>query len=207
MPTGAATSADVLTRFNREDHKRTKHDSHFSKWKILIGPRDWEDHSVGKGVARYRVENLPKSSSSGLYELAIYRTHSSTRDHLGKLDPDRVLVVYLGEADNVRTRLQQYGRTGSHLGRNGSGDKGCGCFEDIFARGYSIVYRWAPKWHTGHGVAAAILNGNGELTFFRCNTEKTEKQLAYIFGMAKIAANTTFNLTFPSAYFLAYFII
>ncbi|KAE8698400.1 Detected protein of unknown function [Hibiscus syriacus] len=138
-------SADVVTRFNREDHKRTKHDSYFSKWKILIGPHDWEDHSMGKeGVSRYRIENLPKSTSSGLYELAIYRTNSSTRDYHGKLDPDKVLVVYLGEADNVRTRLQQYGRTGAHLGRNGSGDKVCGCFEDIFARGYSIAYRWAP---------------------------------------------------------------
>ncbi|KAK8559049.1 hypothetical protein V6N12_042337 [Hibiscus sabdariffa] len=200
MPTGAATSADVLTRFNREDHKRTKHDSHFSKWKILIGAGDWEDHSEGKeGVGRYRVENLPKSSSSGLYELAIYRTHSSTRDHLGKLDPDKVLVVYLGEADNVRTRLQQYGRTGSHLGRNGSGDKGCGCFEDIFARGYSIVYRWAPKRRMVHGVAAAILNGNGQLTFFQCNTKKTEKQLAYFFLMRELLLrasklNITVNL-------------
>ncbi|GMI88555.1 effector of transcription2, ARABIDOPSIS EFFECTOR OF TRANSCRIPTION2 [Hibiscus trionum] len=137
---GAARLADVVTRFNREDHKRTKHDSHFSKWKILIGPHDWEDHSAGKeGVARYRVENLPKTSSSGLYELAIYPTDSST-----KLDPNKALVVYLGEADNIRTRLQQYGRTGAHLGRNGSADQVCGCFEDIFARGYSVVYRWAP---------------------------------------------------------------
>ncbi|KAK8343073.1 hypothetical protein V6Z12_A08G275900 [Gossypium hirsutum] len=141
---GAAKLADVVTRFNREDHKRTKHDSQFSKWKVLIGPHDWEDHSVGKeGVARYRVENLPKTASSGLYELAINKP--SSRDHNGKLDSDKVLVVYLGEADNVRSRLQQYGRTGAHLGRNDSGiNKVCGCFEDIFARGYSIVYRWAP---------------------------------------------------------------
>ncbi|TYG59474.1 hypothetical protein ES288_D08G305200v1 [Gossypium darwinii] len=141
---GAAKLADVVTRFNREDHKRTKHDSQFSKWKVLIGPHDWEDHSVGKeGVARYRVENLPKTASSGLYELAINKP--SSKDHNGKLDSDKVLVVYLGEADNVRSRLQQYGRTGAHLGRNDSGDnKVCGCFEDIFARGYSIVYRWAP---------------------------------------------------------------
>lgn len=94
-------------------------------------------------MARYRIENLPKTASSGLYELAIYKP--SSRDHNGKLDSDKVWVVYLGEADNVRSRLQQYGRTGAHLGRNDSGDsKVCGCFEDIFARGYLIVYRWAP---------------------------------------------------------------
>ncbi|XVF34997.1 hypothetical protein REPUB_Repub18cG0106800 [Reevesia pubescens] len=145
MPMGAAELAAVVTRLKREDHNRTKHDSQFSKWKVLIGPEDWEDYSLGKeGVARYRVENLPRNSSSGLYELGIYRTGSSSRDNPGKLDPDKGLVVYLGEADNVRTRLQQYGRTGAHLGRSDSGEKGCGYFEDIFSRGYSIVYRWAP---------------------------------------------------------------
>ncbi|XP_039064348.1 protein EFFECTOR OF TRANSCRIPTION 2-like [Hibiscus syriacus] len=143
---GSARLADEVIRLNREDHKRTKHDTDFSKWKILIGPHDWEDHSMGKeGVTRYRVESLPKFSSSGLYELAIYRTNSSTRDHRGQLDPDKALVVYLGEADNVKTRLQQYGRAGAHLCGNGSADKVCGRFEDIFARGYSIAYRWAPK--------------------------------------------------------------
>lgn len=95
-------------------------------------------------MTRYRVENLPISSSSGLYELAVYCRISSNRDNSGKLDPHKVLVVYLGEADNVRTRLQQYGRTGAHLGRTASAEKRCGCFEDIFTRGYSMVYRWAP---------------------------------------------------------------
>ncbi|XWS72157.1 hypothetical protein CRYUN_Cryun02cG0016200 [Craigia yunnanensis] len=128
----AKLTAEV-TRLKREDHNV---DSQFCKWKVLIGTDDWEDYSVGKeGVARYRVENLPRSSSSGIYELAIYRTGSSSRDNPSKLDPDKILVVYLGEADNVRTRLQQHGRTGTHLGRN---------FEDMFSRGYSIVYRWVP---------------------------------------------------------------
>ncbi|OMO67335.1 hypothetical protein CCACVL1_20609 [Corchorus capsularis] len=141
----AAKLAVVSSRLKREDHKRTKHDSQFSKWKVLIGPDDWEDYSAGKeGVSRYRVENLPRSSSSGLYELAINRTGSSSREKSGKFDLDKVLVVYLGEADNVKTRLQQYGRTGAHLGRSSSGEKGCGCFEDVFSRGYSILYRWAP---------------------------------------------------------------
>ncbi|TYG59476.1 hypothetical protein ES288_D08G305400v1 [Gossypium darwinii] len=129
IPMGAAKLADVVPD---------------STEKITNEPSTTLNHSVGKeGVARYRVENLPKTASSGLFELAINKP--SSRDHNGKLDSDKVLVVYLGEADNVRSRLQQYGRTGAHLGRNDSGDnKVCGCFEDIFARGYSIVYRWAP---------------------------------------------------------------
>ncbi|XVF88707.1 hypothetical protein PTKIN_Ptkin19aG0072000 [Pterospermum kingtungense] len=161
-PMRAAKLADaVTTRLKREDHHWTKHDSQFSKWKVLIGPDDWEDFSLGKeGVTRYRVENLPRNTSSGLYELGIYRSGSSRRDSAGKLDPLKVLVVYLGEADNVRTRLQQYGRTGAHLGRNDSGEKGCGCFEDIFTRGYSIVYRWAPMENKADArkIEAQLLN-------------------------------------------------
>ncbi|XVE70577.1 hypothetical protein DITRI_Ditri10aG0082800 [Diplodiscus trichospermus] len=142
---GVARMADEGTKLKREDQNLSKDDSQFSKWKVLIGPNDWEDYSLGKeGVARYRAENLPGSSSSGLYELAIYCTASSSGDNPRKLDPDKLLVVYLGQADNVRTRLQQYGRTGAHLGRSCYGEKGCGCFEDIFSRGYTIVYRWAP---------------------------------------------------------------
>ncbi|XVE98011.1 hypothetical protein REPUB_Repub03eG0068500 [Reevesia pubescens] len=34
--------------------------------------------------------------------------------------------------------------TCAHLGRSGSGEEGCGCFEDKFSKGYSIAYRWAP---------------------------------------------------------------
>ncbi len=64
-------------------------------------------------------------------------------------------MVYLGQADNVRTRLQQYGRTGAHLGNSYS--NGCpndsknvclqnrpGLFDGILTRGYPIVFRWAP---------------------------------------------------------------
>ncbi|XVF88697.1 hypothetical protein PTKIN_Ptkin19aG0071100 [Pterospermum kingtungense] len=145
-PMTAAVLAAVISRLKREESEDHQHDSHFSKWKVLIGPDDWKDYSVGKeGVSRYRIENLPQSSSSGIYELGIYRRGSSSRDNPRKLDPGDVLAVYLGEADNIRTRLQQYGRRGAHLGTSGCGEKGCGFFEDIFKRGYSIVYRWAPE--------------------------------------------------------------
>ncbi|XAR67179.1 hypothetical protein NMG60_11013643 [Bertholletia excelsa] len=150
---GGSTKGIVSTRLKREDCKRTKHDSVFSQWKVLIGPSDWEDHHLGKeGAERYRVHNLPNSSScSGLYELgiAIPLVHSA-RD-ARKLDPDHIIPVYLGQADNVRARLQSYGREGSHLenGRsigepNESVQHGPRLFSEVFSRGYSVVYRWAP---------------------------------------------------------------
>ncbi|KHG10441.1 UvrABC system C [Gossypium arboreum] len=124
---------------NREDHKKTDHDSHFSEWKLLICPHDWKN-GKGGAVTRYRFENLPKSSGPGIYELAVCKLPS--RDRRGKLEPDR--VVYVGEAENIRARLQQYGRDGTHLCRkNGFGEKGCPSFDKIFARGCSIIYRWA----------------------------------------------------------------
>ncbi|KAH7677048.1 hypothetical protein IHE45_07G056300 [Dioscorea alata] len=146
----------MSSRLKREDCKRTKHDSVFSKWQILIGPRDWEDHALGKdGVERYRIHNLsPCSSCPGLYELGISdipREGHKSRGH----PSDGIVVVYLGQADNVRARLQQYGRAGSHLERgnsivcaNNCKDlclvKGPGLFKEAFSKGYSVLFRWAP---------------------------------------------------------------
>ncbi|KAI8553563.1 hypothetical protein RHMOL_Rhmol05G0025400 [Rhododendron molle] len=171
-----ATSKDyvVSSRLKREDCKRTKHDSVFSDWKILVGPSDWEDHSLGKeGAERYRVHNLPNCSScSGLYELGIAVPHSSSSRETSKLDPDCIIPVYLGQAENVRTRLQRYGREGAHLENgkqtnelNSSTQQGLGLFSDIFARSYSVVYRWAPMKN-------------------KSNAEKTEAQLLDTFDYA-----------------------
>ncbi|XP_034913295.1 protein EFFECTOR OF TRANSCRIPTION 2 isoform X1 [Populus alba] len=148
---------DVGARLKREDCRRTKHDSSFSKWQLLIGHSDWQDYLLGKeGASRYRIHNLPTTSGPGLYELGIAVPRSGLlRRDVGKLVPDDIVVVYLGQADSVRTRLQQYGRSGAHLGNtystghvNDSKDdslkKGLGLFEEIFSRGQSIVYRWAP---------------------------------------------------------------
>lgn len=63
-------------------------------------------------------------------------------------------MVYLGQADSVRARLQQYGRSGSHLDTAnslGSAGKdavnalaaGPGLFREVFSRGYSVVFRCA----------------------------------------------------------------
>ncbi|WVZ15594.1 hypothetical protein V8G54_013160 [Vigna mungo] len=141
----------VNSRLKREQCNRTKHDSSFSNWKILIGPSDWEDHSKGKeGCVRYRIHNLPQESNPGVYELGIAVSNGGLGREISKLTPHshRIVVVYLGQADNVRIRLQRYGRTGDHL-QNGcwngsSSQKGRPLFEEVFSQGFSIVYRWAP---------------------------------------------------------------
>ncbi|KAJ1421071.1 hypothetical protein SESBI_13942 [Sesbania bispinosa] len=146
----------VTTRLKREQCNRTKHDSNFSHWKILIGPTDWEDYSKEKeGSARYRIHNLPEKSSPGVYELGIAVSSSSglgRRIYKLAPDPQRIVVVYLGQADNVRTRLQHYGRNGAHLGISCYSDdsslqKGRSLFQEIFSQGFPIVYRWAPMQH------------------------------------------------------------
>lgn len=148
------SSSDSGRRLRREDFYRTKHDSAFSRWEILIGPSDWENYSLGKdGSERYRIHNLPLSCSCpGIYELGVAPSVNSKGHDLRNLDPGRIIVVYLGQADNVRTRLQQYGRAGSHLENgnfaaisvgNNVSFEGSGLFKEIFARGFSIVFRWA----------------------------------------------------------------
>ncbi|KAL5573016.1 hypothetical protein UlMin_022613 [Ulmus minor] len=151
----SSDSAIVVARLKREQCSRTKHDRDFSKWEILVGPDDWEDYSLGKeGAERYRVHNLPKSSSPGVYELGVAVSRTGLGREIGKLDPNSIVVVYLGQAENVRARLQHYGRTGAHLGNsNLSGlptectipalQKGPGLFEEILSGGHPIVFRWA----------------------------------------------------------------
>lgn len=110
---------------------------------------------MGKeGATRYRVHNLPKSSGPGIYELGIAASHAKSGREVAKLDPQFIVVVYLGQADCVRTRLQQYGRSGAHLGKcssaacevdckTSSPTKQLGLFEQVLSRGYPIVFRWA----------------------------------------------------------------
>ncbi|KAK7314349.1 hypothetical protein VNO77_32869 [Canavalia gladiata] len=141
----------AISRLKREQCNRTKHDSNFSQWKILIGPCDWEDYSKGKeGCERYRIHNLPQKSGPGLYELGIVVSGGGLGREITKFvpDPHRVVVVYLGQADNVRARLQRYGRTGAHLDTtcwdDSSLQKGRPLFQEIFSLGFPILYRWAP---------------------------------------------------------------
>ncbi|KAF0908354.1 hypothetical protein E2562_025035 [Oryza meyeriana var. granulata] len=148
-----AASASVPARLKREDCPRTKHDPLFSPWKVLVGPTDWGDHAAGKeGVQRYRMLNLPENFP-GLYELGVARA-SVEGVRARRNGSGGVVVVYLGQADNVRARLQQYGRTGSHLdagnplpsaGKAELNPQATGnrLFTEVFARGYSLVFRCA----------------------------------------------------------------
>ncbi|KAF7149348.1 hypothetical protein RHSIM_Rhsim03G0233900 [Rhododendron simsii] len=137
-------------RLKREDCFHPKHDSLFYEWKVLVGPSDWEDHSLWIGAERYRVHNLPNCySCPGLYELGIVISGAHSGSKIGNLDP---VPFYLGQSGDVRTRLQLYGRDGAHL-KNGNSNgqvndyvlqQGHGAFSEAFSRGYTIVYRWAP---------------------------------------------------------------
>lgn len=105
-------------------------------------------------MQRYRIHNLPANCSCpGLYELGVATTIPDEGRWTRKHDLDDIVVVYLGQADNLRTRLQHYGRTGSHLdygnsltcsSKNGSPcfTAGPGLFREIFSKGYSLVFRW-----------------------------------------------------------------
>ncbi|KAJ8641009.1 hypothetical protein MRB53_017703 [Persea americana] len=147
--------AGEIQRKKREECKQTKHDHLFSKWKVLIGPSDWENYSLGKdGVERYRLHNLPISCSCpGLYELGIAKddSHNDEGHKIREFHPNCVIVVYLGQAENVRTRLQHYGRVGSHLDHGNSFENTSPClqrrpglFREVFSRGFPIVFRWVP---------------------------------------------------------------
>ncbi|KAJ4782661.1 Protein EFFECTOR OF TRANSCRIPTION 2 [Rhynchospora pubera] len=144
----------IIRRVKREECSRTKHDAFFSPWKILVGPSDWDDHWLGKeGARRYMIHNLPENFP-GLYELGIVKPGTNICATTRSDDLKDVVVVYLGQADNVRTRLQHYGRTGSHLecgkvdnvgkGQNVQVKEEPGLFREVFALGFSIAYRCVP---------------------------------------------------------------
>lgn len=124
-----------------------------SHFQVLVGASDWRDHAAGKeGVQRYRIRNLP-DNFPGLYELGVAGA-ADEGVRARRRDARGVVVVYLGQADSVRARLQQYGRSGSHLDTAnslGSAGKdavnalaaGPGLFSEVFSRGYSVVFRCA----------------------------------------------------------------
>ncbi|XP_051150282.1 protein EFFECTOR OF TRANSCRIPTION 2-like [Andrographis paniculata] len=143
-------------RMKREDYRRTNHDSAFTDWKILVGPFDWEEHEKGKeGAERYRVQNLPNlTPCPGVYELGIGVSRLESGREPRKFDSSCVLPVYVGQADNLRYRLQRYGRDGAHLENGCSNRKftdtecvhtynGPGLFTLTFSRGFPILYRYA----------------------------------------------------------------
>jgi hypothetical protein len=88
---------------------------------ILIGPSDWKEHAAGtESIGRYRIHNLPIDYfGPGVYELGVTvpawlpTQHSQTLPrHLRHQD---VITCYVGQAENIRQRLQRYGQAGAHL--------------------------------------------------------------------------------------------
>jgi GIY-YIG domain-containing protein len=119
-----------------------------------VGPSDWDDHWFGKeGAHRYRILNLPENFP-GLYELGITKPSTNAGIKTRSDDLNDIIVVYLGQADNVRARLQHYGRTGSHLecgklyplakGGHAKVKEEPGLFKEVFACGFSIAFRCVP---------------------------------------------------------------
>ncbi|EFJ05416.1 hypothetical protein SELMODRAFT_431583 [Selaginella moellendorffii] len=122
--------------------------------------------------SRYRLHNLPSKSAvrPGIYELGIVRPCSSSRKRKKKKRLHRrdVVAVYLGQAENVRQRLQSYGQGGSHLeGWTGLEKwlpekrvltqifrQGPRLFSEIFARGYSLAFRWSATGSKESALAA-----------------------------------------------------
>ncbi|KAI5056308.1 hypothetical protein GOP47_0028126 [Adiantum capillus-veneris] len=104
------------SRQRREDlNLPTSLDKLFSEWKVLLGPDDWQNYYDGQeGAERYKLHNLPTKNCfhSGVYELALYLEKSTSRSIKKGA---RVVPVYVGHTENVRARLQDYGRDGSHL--------------------------------------------------------------------------------------------
>ncbi|XP_010539392.1 PREDICTED: protein EFFECTOR OF TRANSCRIPTION 2 [Tarenaya hassleriana] len=198
--------AVVDAMFKREDYKQTKHDPIFTKWQVLIGSNDWEDFRNGKdGATRYRVQNLPCKSCPGLYELGV---GIIGHDQARQVDSHDVLVAYLGQAESVRSRLQCYGRSGAHL-KNVNltcDNNGCeldesldrkavtaGLFEDIFSKGGSILYRWAPmKSKREAEVKEVLLLGTFDYAWNKgSNGERRHQDLLEKLGHHKFMSKRT----------------
>ncbi|KAI3524710.1 hypothetical protein L1887_03373 [Cichorium endivia] len=134
-----------------------------------------------------QTHNLPNCSSCpGLYELGIAVSLPKTESkNSTKLSSKRIIPVYLGQADNVRTRPQQYDREGPHLENGWSNReqidrKVLGLFSDIFSYGFEgrvgmDLYRaclggwmevgWGWGWESG------CWGGRGWTIFIKTHTQ------------------------------------
>ncbi|XP_023633424.1 LOW QUALITY PROTEIN: protein EFFECTOR OF TRANSCRIPTION 3 [Capsella rubella] len=136
-----SSGATVLTRLKREDYKLPTHNIVFTPWQALAEHKlilhiqiliDFSDFNYGKGVRRYRHEHLPPKHCAGLYELGVALTGQDLRQGF---DPVDVLATYLGHSVDVRSRLQEYGRSGGHLAY--------ALYKAISSEQGSILFRYA----------------------------------------------------------------
>ncbi|CAK9277099.1 unnamed protein product [Sphagnum jensenii] len=152
-------------RWKREECAYVTHDKLFSDWKILVGPEDWMGHAAGKeDVEKYRAHNLPGSNwGPGVYELGLAMPEwtAMNEQRIGlkkkekKLRPQNVMVVYVGNAEHIRQRLQRYGEAGGHLEDSEyfykssstehgvrKSSRGPRLFSEVFTLGCAIAFRW-----------------------------------------------------------------
>ncbi|CAI7856390.1 unnamed protein product [Closterium sp. NIES-53] len=131
----------------REKCWRVTHDVLFSDWKLLIAADDWSTHAQGvPGTTRYRIANLPSQTGPGVYELGVLPNRVVRRQR--RLQGLPVRVVYVGHSESVRSRMQQYGQSGSHLKE---------LFEGVFAEDYSLTFRWTSAATKAEAAAMETL--------------------------------------------------
>ncbi|CAK9234855.1 unnamed protein product [Sphagnum troendelagicum] len=147
-------------RWKREECAYVTHDKLFSDWKILVGPEDWKGYAAGKeDVEKYRAHNLPGSNwGPGVYELGLAMPEwtAMNEQRIGlkkkekKLRPQNVMVVYVGNAEHIRQRLQRYGEADSEYFYKSSStehgvrksSRGPRLFSEVFTLGCAIAFRW-----------------------------------------------------------------
>ncbi|KAI3883196.1 hypothetical protein MKX03_017656, partial [Papaver bracteatum] len=84
---------------------------------VLTNASNWENYLLCKeGIESYRNHNLPLTCSCpGLYDLGVTSTWTNVDSDVRKLERNRKITVYPGQADNNRVRLQDYCWAGSRL--------------------------------------------------------------------------------------------
>ncbi|KAL6560983.1 hypothetical protein OROHE_006160 [Orobanche hederae] len=109
--------APATGRIKREDIRHRNFDYAFSSWKILARPGDWETYLMGKrGADSYMTQYLPNTRRPAIYEIGIAKKIQPGRKTHNKIrSGSHVVVVYVGQTQNLRSRLQQYMRNGAHL--------------------------------------------------------------------------------------------
>ncbi|KAL6585853.1 hypothetical protein OROMI_002497 [Orobanche minor] len=141
--------APATGRIKREDIRHTNFDYAFSSWKILARPGDWETYLMGKrGAESYMTQYLPNTRCPAIYEIGIAKKIQPGRKTRNKIrSGSHVVVVYVGQTQNLRSRLQQYMSNGAHLEKRFLTDftyvSSPGLFSDTFSKGYTIFYRYA----------------------------------------------------------------
>ncbi|CAI5520700.1 unnamed protein product [Closterium sp. Naga37s-1] len=103
---------------------------------VSRAPWDRKDHRVHFLLGFLLSQCLP---SGGLLSVVLV---------LWILEAGPVRVVYVGHSESVRSRMQQYGQSGSHLKE---------LFEGVFAQDYALTFRWISAVTKAEAAATETL--------------------------------------------------